>query len=110
MSIIEGIVERMIEDDVPERIKDKRLVQLSVSALMAGTTVSGAQERLLNMVGEIARAKNIILFINNIDDLMGSSGGSEGLDVSETLAEFISSGQMLVFATTTMQGLSLIHI
>ena len=104
MSIIEGIVERMIEDDVPERIKDKRLVQLSVSALMAGTTVSGAQERLLNMVGEIARAKNIILFINNIDDLMGSSSGSEGLDVSETLAEFISSGQMLVFATTTMQG------
>ncbi len=106
LSIIQGLVERMIEDDVPDRIKDKRLVQLSTSALLAGTTVSGAQERLLHIVNEIRRAGNIILFINNIHDLLATSGASEGLDVSETLADVIGSGDVLVIATTTPEGYS----
>lgn len=104
MTIIDGIVERMIEDAVPDRMKDRRLVQLSTSSLLAGTTVSGAQERLINMMNEITKARNIILFINNIQDLMGGTGDGAGLDVSETLADFISSGQILVLATTTPKG------
>ena len=93
----------MIEDDVPEVLADKRLVQLSTSSLLAGTTVSGAQQRLLQMMQEISKAKNIILFIHNIHDLMGGSE-TQGLDVSETLAEYIGAGQVIVFATTTVEG------
>jgi ATP-dependent Clp protease ATP-binding subunit ClpC len=103
MSIMEGIVQRMIEDDVPARLQDKRMVQLSTTSLLAGTTVSGAQERLLKMVQEISKAKNIILFIHNLEDLMGGGDGS-GFDVSEALAQFISSGRLLLFATTTPDG------
>lgn len=104
MSIIEGIAQMMVEEDVPDRLKDKRLVQLSVSSLLAGTTVSGAQERLIHMMNEIGKARNIILFINNIHELMGGDGKEAGLDVSGTLAEFLRDGQFLTIATTTTDG------
>ncbi len=102
MSIIEGIAQKMISDDVPDRLKDKRLVQLSTSALLAGATVSGAQERLMRLMHEASRAKNVILFIKNIDDLVGvTEGGGEGVDISETLSEFLGPGKFLTFATAT---------
>ncbi len=107
MSIIEGIAERMVEGDVPARLNDKRLVQLSTSSLLAGTTVSGAQERLIHMMREISRAGNIILFINNIHDLMSVAGeGGQGMDVSETLAEYLGKGNFLTIATSTKEGFS----
>lgn len=106
MSIIAGIAQRMVEEKVPERLRDKRLVQLSTSALLAGTTLSGAQERIINIMNEVARAKNIIFFIDGIDDLVGSGGDGavQGLDVSETLAEYLGAGQFLTFSTTTLNG------
>ncbi|MBD3311491.1 MAG: AAA domain-containing protein [Candidatus Magasanikbacteria bacterium] len=100
-TIIEGIAQRMLEDNTPKRLQDKRLVQLSTSSLLAGVSVSGAQERLLRIMNEIVRAGNIILFVENLHDLVGSvDGGSEGLDVSETLAEYLGSGKFLTLATT----------
>ena len=106
MSILHGIAERMVEERVPARIQDKRLVQISVSALLAGTTVSGAQERVINIMHEIAKAKNIILCVEGIDNLMGAGAaqGEAGFDVSETLAEFLGRGRFLTLATTTVSG------
>ncbi len=104
-SIVEGIAGRMVADDVPERLYDKRLVKLSLPSLLAGTTPAGAVERLIAVMNEIARARNVILFINNIHDLMGVSTGGEGggLDVSETLAEYLRSGKFFTIATTTTE-------
>lgn len=104
-SIIEGIAQKMIEEDVPDRLKDKRLVQLSISSLLAGTTPAGAIDRLIRLMNEMARARNIILFIHNLQELMGvSAGGQRGsLDVAGTLAEYLSQGQFLTIATTTVQ-------
>lgn len=105
MSIIHGIAQRMLSGDVPERLSDKRLVQISTSSLLAGATVSGAQERLIQVMNEVAKAKNIILVIENVHDLVGvTSSGGEGLDVSETLAEYVGSGTFLTLATTTTAG------
>ena len=106
MTIIGGIVQRMIEGNAPQRLREKRFVQLSSSALLAGTTVSGAQERLIRIVGEVRRARNIVLFISNIQDLVGlrQEGGQEGFDVSETLAEYMQQGGVLTFATSTIDG------
>jgi len=106
MSIVEGITQKMIEDDVPKRLQDKRLVQLSTSALLAGTTVSGAQERLMRIMHEVGKAGNIILFVKNVQDLVSISGegGKEGLDVSETLAEFLGPSKFLTLSTTTLEG------
>lgn len=105
-AIIEGLAQRILEDDVPSILHDKRLVELSMSALLAGTTVSGAQERLIGIMNEIARAGNIVLFINNIHDLFGagSEQGSGGFDVSESLAEYLKGGRFVTIATTNHEG------
>ena len=72
MSIMEGFVERMIVGPVPRMLQEHRVVQLSTTSLLAGTTVQGAQERLIRMVYEIRRAGNVLLFISNIHDLMSA--------------------------------------
>jgi ATP-dependent Clp protease ATP-binding subunit ClpA len=74
-SIVEGIAELMVEDKVPARLADKRMVRLNSSSLLAGTTPAGALERLENIMYEIARAGNVILTIENIQELMGVSAG-----------------------------------
>lgn len=107
MSIVEGIVQRMISDNAPERLHDKRFVQISTSSLLAGTTVAGAQQRLINIMHEVRRAQNIILFINNIHDLTGmTDSNGEGLDLSESLAEHLSDRDSLMFATTLPDAFS----
>ncbi len=105
-TIVNGLAERMVEDDVPDRLKDKRLVSLSLSSLIAGTNAAGVVERLLVLLNEIARAGNIILFINNIHELMGLSAGEGGasLDVADALAEFMNKGYFITIATTTTEG------
>ncbi|MDD2757773.1 MAG: ATP-dependent Clp protease ATP-binding subunit [Patescibacteria group bacterium] len=100
-SIVEGLAERMAADDVPKRLQDKRLVRLSVSALLSGTTPTGAIERLRNILSEVRRARNVILFIHNIHELIGvSAGAGSSLDVADTLAEQLSGGEALTIATT----------
>lgn len=101
-TLVEGIAQSMIEDEVPDALKDKRLVRLSVSSLLAGTSPEGAIERLQRIMQEMSRARNVVLFINNIHELIGVAVGESGsLDVASTLAEFLSSKRFLVFATTT---------
>ncbi len=103
MSIIEGIAQRMVEDRVPDRLKDKRLVQISTSALLAGTTTSGAQQRVNQIMDELARARNIILVVNNIVDLI-NTGAEGGMSVAETLAEHLGNGRFLTIATANPDG------
>ncbi|KKR34492.1 MAG: ATPase AAA-2 domain protein [Candidatus Magasanikbacteria bacterium GW2011_GWA2_40_10] len=106
-TVVEGIAQSMIEDDVPARLKDKRLVRLSVSALLAGTSPAGAVERLRNIMQEMSRARNVILFIHNIHELVGVSAGESGsLDIAGTLAEFLSNDRFLTIATTTPEDYS----
>ncbi len=101
-TIVEGIAQSMIADDVPARLKDKRLVRLSASALLAGASPAGAVERLRNIMQEMSRARNVILFIHNIHELIGVSAGASGsLDIADTLTEFLGSNKFFTIATTT---------
>lgn len=101
-SIVEGIADLMVEEQVPRRLSDKRMVRLSISSLLAGTTPAGAIERLQSIMYEISRAGNIILCIHNLQELMGvSAGGQQSLDVASTLAEYLGSGNFMTIATTT---------
>lgn len=107
-SLIEGLAERMVEDDVPHRLQDKRLVQLSISAVLAGTTPSGAVERLMRLMNDVNHAGNIILCIQNIHELTGvtAGGGSHSLDVAGSLADCLSRGNLMTIATTTKDDYS----
>ncbi|MBI2037737.1 MAG: ATP-dependent Clp protease ATP-binding subunit [Candidatus Magasanikbacteria bacterium] len=101
-AIVEGVAQNMIRDEVPDRLKDKRLVRLSISALLAGTSPEGMVERLRHIMEEISRARNVVLFINNLHELIGVSIGNSGsLDIADTLAEFLSNRRFFTIATTT---------
>lgn len=90
-AIIDGLAQLMVEERVPEFLKDKRLVQLDVSGIVAGGSAAEAEGRLLDCLNEISRSGNIILYIDNIENLIGISAGSrESLDLSEVLAEALS--------------------
>ena len=101
-SIIEDVAQRMVAGEVPDLLKDKRLVRLGISSLLAGASPEGVAERVQRIMQETARARNVVLYISGIDELIGITIGQEGgLDMADTLREFLSDKNIIVFATTT---------
>ncbi len=104
-TIVGGVAQMMVEENVPDFMRDKRLVELEVSKLVSGADPSVAEERLLDCISEANRSGNVILFIDNIENLIGISAGSqESLDLSEVLAEALSKNHILCIATATAEN------
>lgn len=104
-TIITGLAQLMVEEKVPDFLKDKRLVELDVSRLVSGAEASQAQDRLLTAINEINRSRNIILYIDNIENLIGISAGSqESLDLSEVLSEALSRKNLICIASATTEN------
>ncbi|OGF30506.1 hypothetical protein A3H09_04015 [Candidatus Falkowbacteria bacterium RIFCSPLOWO2_12_FULL_45_13] len=97
--IIGQVARQMVEEDVPKILKDKRLLELDISRLLSSTTAAKAEERLLVIIDEIARAGNIILYINNIENLMGiTAGEEESLELSEVLSSALKRRNLICLA------------
>ena len=104
-AILAGIAERMVEEDVPDILRDKRLVALSLSALLSGATPAVAQERLMTVLTEVARSKNIVLVISDVEKITGiTSGGEHTMDLTSVLAEALDRGITFLIATTTPEA------
>ncbi len=95
-SLLYGLAQCMVEERVPSLLQDKRLVRLSISHLMSGSTGSEAQERLLAALQEIGLSGNIITVIEDIDQMIGT-----GLDLSAVLASELDKHYTFVIATST---------
>lgn len=103
--LVSGLAQLMVKEEVPKFLKDKRLVEIDVSALISGSSPTQAQERLLAALHEVNRAGNIIIYISNIENLIGiSAGGEESLDLSEVLSEAISRQNVFCLATATTEN------
>ena len=101
-AIVDGIAERMVKEEVPALLKDRRLVSIDVGRLVAGATPAQAEERLLLALNEVGRSGNIALAIPNIDDIVGITAGSaQSLDLSSLLAQELEKGYFVLIATTT---------
>ena len=101
-TIIEGLAQMMVQENVPEFLQDKRLCSLSLAKLTGGAAPAEAQARLLAILSEIRRSGNIILFINDIHNMVGLTAGREGsIDLADVLAQALSSNAVLCLATTT---------
>lgn len=104
-TIVGGIAQLMVSEEVPSFLKDKRMLEIDVSRLVSGANPSVAQERLLNCISEANRAGNIIFYIANIENLVGISAGQEqSLDLSEVLAEAILRKHIYCIATVSAQN------
>ena len=102
-NVIEGLANDMVAEAVPKVLQDKRLVSLSVPKLVAGASRPGElEQRLMLIMQEITRARNVILHIDDIHNLVGvTSVGSENVELSEMFADFLNNKSIISIGTTT---------
>ncbi len=106
-SIVNGLAQMMVEEKVPKFLKDRRLIELDIPLLVSGADASLAQERLLLSINEANRSGNIVLYIDNIENMIGiSSGSQESLDLSEVLAEAIRRKHIFCIASASSRNYS----
>ncbi|MEA3249883.1 MAG: ATP-dependent Clp protease ATP-binding subunit [Patescibacteria group bacterium] len=101
-AIIEGLAQRMVEEDVPKILQDQRLVSLNLPQLVSGATPAEAQERLLTALYEVGRSGNIVLAVNDVGGMVGITAGSgESIDLSKVFAQELSRGYFFAICTST---------
>ena len=103
-AIVEGLAERIMKGDVPENLKNKRLLSLDMGALLAGAKYKGEfEERLKSVVKEVERSNGeIILFIDEIHTLVGAGGGQGAMDAANILKPALSRGELRSIGATTL--------
>jgi len=102
-AVVEGLAQRIIEGDVPEILKDKRLVSLDMASLVAGTKFRGEfEERLKKVINEIKQAGNIILFIDEMHTIIGAGAAEGAIDASNILKPALARGELQTIGATTL--------
>lgn len=102
-AIVEGLASRMLEDDMPEFLRKKRLVSLEVGSLVAGTKYRGQfEERMKNLLKEIENEKNIIVFIDEIHTIVGAGAAEGSIDAANMLKPALARGRIQCIGATTL--------
>lgn len=102
-AVAEGLAQRIVAGEVPFLLEDKRVVTLSMTALVAGTKYRGEfEERLKNVVDDVIKAKTIILFIDEIHTLIRAGGAEGSLDAANILKPALARGEMQIIGATTL--------
>jgi len=102
-AIAEGLAQRIVSGDVPETVKDKRVVALDLSGMVAGTKYRGEfEERIKRVVQEVTTNTNVILFIDELHTLIGAGGAEGALDAANILKPSLARGEMQVIGATTL--------
>ena len=103
-AVVEGLVQKIIRGDVPVSFRNKRVVQLDISAIVAGSKIRGdIEERLLGIVSELSQDPNLILFIDEIHMIVGAgtAGSGNTMDIANILKPYLTSGDLKVIGATT---------
>lgn len=104
-TVISGIAQLMVKEDVPKFLRDKRLLELDAARLISGADASAAQGRLLAIIDEVVRAGNIILYIKDVENLGGiTSGGEQSMDLAEVLASALERRAIYCLASATVSN------
>ena len=102
-AIVEGFAQRVIEGNVPELLADKRIVVLDLAMMVAGTKYRGQfEERIKAVMNEVRRAKNTILFIDELHTLVGAGGAEGAIDAANVLKPALSRGEIQCIGATTL--------
>ena len=101
-AIVEGLAQSIISQDVPDLLFDKRLVVLDLAAMVAGTKYRGQfEERIKAVMNEVRRAKNVLLFIDELHTLVGAGGAEGAIDASNVLKPALARGEIQCIGATT---------
>src|SRR5215204_4947405 len=101
-AIVEGLAQMVIGNTVPEILHDRRIVVLDLAMMVAGTKYRGQfEERIKAVMNEVRRAKNVILFIDELHTLVGAGGAEGAIDASNVLKPALSRGEIQCIGATT---------
>ncbi|HVX14337.1 MAG TPA: ATP-dependent Clp protease ATP-binding subunit [Pirellulales bacterium] len=102
-AIVEGFAQRVVDGDVPELLSDRRIVVLDLAMMVAGTKYRGQfEERIKAVMNEVRRAKNTILFIDELHTLVGAGGAEGAIDASNVLKPALARGEIQCIGATTL--------
>ena len=103
-AIVEGLARKIAAGDVPFSLQEKRLISLELSGVVAGTKYRGEfEERIQNIIKEVADSGQIILFVDEIHTLIGAGGAEGALDASNILKPALSRGEIQMVGATTQE-------
>ncbi len=101
-AIVEGLAQMIISNSVPELLHERRIVVLDLAMMVAGTKYRGQfEERIKAVMNEVRRAKNVILFIDELHTLVGAGGAEGAIDASNVLKPALSRGEIQCIGATT---------
>ncbi len=102
-AIVEGFAQRVIQGAVPEILADKRIVVLDLAMMVAGTKYRGQfEERIKAVMNEVRRARNTILFIDELHTLVGAGGAEGAIDAANVLKPALARGEIQCIGATTL--------
>jgi len=102
-AVVEGLAERIIADDVPETLKNKRVVSLDISSMVAGAKYRGDfEERIKKCLAEVKKAGDVILFIDEIHTIVGAGSAEGAVDAANILKPLLARGEVQVIGATTL--------
>ena len=102
-AIAEGLAQRMAVGDVPPQLKDKRLMSLNMANLVAGTKYRGEfEERLRDVLAEVKRCGNIILFVDEMHTIVGAGAAEGAIDAANILKPALGRGELQMLGATTL--------
>ena len=102
-AVAEGLAQRIVQGNVPELLRGKRVLSLDMGSLVAGTKYRGEfEERLKNVMDELHKAGNVLLFIDEIHTIIGAGGSEGSLDAANILKPALSRGEIQCIGATTL--------
>ena len=103
-AVVEGLAQAILRGDVPERLQSKRVVALDMARIVAGTQYRGQfEERLKKILDETRRARNIILFLDEIHTMVGAGGSEGAMDAANILKPALARGELQCVGATTLK-------
>jgi len=102
-AIVEGFAQALVAGNVPETLRDRRIVILDLALMVAGTKYRGQfEERIKAVMNEVRKSKNVILFIDELHTLVGAGGAEGAIDASNVLKPALSRGEIQCIGATTL--------
>ena len=102
-AVIEGLAQKIVNGNVPEILKNKRVVTLDISSMVAGAKYRGDfEERIKKCLNEVKKAKDIILFIDEIHTIVGAGAAEGAIDAANILKPLLARGEIQVVGATTL--------
>ncbi|MUN90310.1 ATP-dependent Clp protease ATP-binding subunit [Enterococcus gallinarum] len=110
-AVVEGLAQKIVDGDVPQKLMDKEVIRLDVASLVQGTGIRGQfEERIKKLIEEIKQAENVILFIDEVHEIVGAGAAGDGnMDAGNILKPALARGELQMVGATTLNEYRIIE-